>query len=240
MTSYFLRERHRAAKRHFRPIAGGAPFVVCYKCHIVLQLPADFLLFKKKCHRLKCSACSEVLKFSLKKGCHIVRYRAKIVNPPPPTEAEDYGDVDRGNEASTSQVPQADPVSYSDDYGLSHRKSCSIEGDPGSTTPIQTPLGVAFDRILYGSYDPSEDSKELVPEPSAGRYKNRPPRYESSRPSSSISKSKKPSSEIQEEQPRSTSPLHRLMGYSSPSQVILGSRPYGQQTSNSYSMQRDK
>ncbi|XP_010102426.2 uncharacterized protein LOC21385634 [Morus notabilis] len=223
MTNY-LRDNDRLAKRHFRPIAGGAPFIVCYKCFKLLQLPADFLLFKRKCHRLRCGACSEVLKFSLQNGSHIAPFTEKSVDTPPPSEAEDNGDeIERRNMASTSQALDGDPVSCNDDYAPSYRKSCSIEADPISTTPFHTPLGRRFDkRILYGSSDFSGDSKELAPEQSPGKYKNRVPMYESAGPPSNTYKSEKSSSEIGRLPPRSTSPLHRLMGYSSPSQVIFG------------------
>ncbi|GMN41123.1 hypothetical protein TIFTF001_010347 [Ficus carica] len=240
MTNY-LRDKHHLAKRHFRPIAGGAPFIVCYKCSILLQLPADFLLFKKKFHRLRCGACSEVLKFSLQNGSRIVPYTADSVDTPLLSEAEDYGDeIDTRNMASSSQALHGDPVSCSDDYGLSCRKSFSTERDPMSTTPHHTPLGRRFDkRILYGSSDLSSDSKELAPEHSQGRYKNRLSRHESSAPSSNLRTSENLSSEIEKLPPRSTSPLHRLMGYSSPNDVIFGSHSSGKGKSL-YSMQREE
>ncbi|XP_054793930.1 uncharacterized protein LOC129299488 isoform X2 [Prosopis cineraria] len=55
-------------------VAGGAPFITCRNCFKLLQLPADFLLFKRVCHQLKCGHCSEILKFSLQDRSHIVSY----------------------------------------------------------------------------------------------------------------------------------------------------------------------
>ena len=235
MTNY-LREKHRSAKRHFRPIAGGAPFLVCYKCFKLLQLPADFLLFKKKCHRLRCGACLEVLKFSLQKGSHIVRYEVSAVDPPPPSEAEDYGDdVERRNMASTSQHPHADPVSCSDDYELSYCKSCSTEDDPASNALFHTPRGSTVDK--RNSQDSLDFTREFVPAESRGKNKSI---YDFSGYPPNIPNSENLSSEIQELPPRSSSPLHRLMGYSSPRQVIFGSNPSGRGASTSYSMQREK
>ncbi|KAF4362861.1 uncharacterized protein LOC115705376 [Cannabis sativa] len=226
MTNY-LREKQRPAKRHFRPLAGGAPIMVCYKCSKILQIPADFLLFKKKCHRLRCGACSEVLKFSLHKGSHIVPCEASTVDPPPPSEAEDYGDdIDRRSMASSSQTPLTGPATCSEDCGL----SCS-------TTPFHTPNGSTVDRRMsLDSFDLSRDRVEFIPTQSQGKNKSK---YELSGPSPNIPRSQNFSSEIEELPQRSTSPLHRLMGYSSPSDVIFGSVTSGRGTSTSYSMLKE-
>ncbi|XP_058761251.1 protein ENHANCED DISEASE RESISTANCE 4-like [Vicia villosa] len=104
----YTREKPNVAKRHYRPVAGGAPFITCLKCLNLLQLPADFLLFKRVCHKLKCGACQEVLKFSIQNRTHIVSYAPNTI----------------------------DPVSYSDDYGRSVSKSYSSEGDPVSVAPF--------------------------------------------------------------------------------------------------------
>ncbi|KAF4380069.1 hypothetical protein F8388_018193 [Cannabis sativa] len=230
MTNY-LREKQRPAKRHFRPLAGGAPIMVCYKCSKILQIPADFLLFKKKCHRLRCGACSEVLKFSLHKGSHIVPCEASTVDPPPPSEAEDYGDdIDGRSMASSSQTPLTGPATCSEDCGLSCCKSCS-------TTPFHTPNGSTVDRRMsQDSFDLSRDRVEFIPTQSQGKNKSK---YELSGPSPNIPRSQNFSSEIEELPQRSTSPLHRLMGYSSPSDVIFGSVTSGRETSTSYSMLKE-
>jgi hypothetical protein len=110
----YTRDKPTLSKRHYRPVAGGAPFITCHKCLKLLQLPADFLLFKRVCHKLKCGACQEVLKFSLQNSSHIVSYTPNVVAP-----------------LSNGIIPHAaDPVSYSDDYGHSVSKSYSSEGDP--------------------------------------------------------------------------------------------------------------
>ncbi|KAJ0235217.1 Protein ENHANCED DISEASE RESISTANCE 4 [Hirschfeldia incana] len=66
------RRRQPVAKRHIRPTAGGAPFVSCYSCSQNLQLPADFLIFKRKYHLLRCGRCTTVLRFSLQSRTHLV------------------------------------------------------------------------------------------------------------------------------------------------------------------------
>ncbi|KAL0709217.1 hypothetical protein Bca4012_016195 [Brassica carinata] len=66
------RRRQPVAKRHIRPTAGGAPFVSCYRCSQNLQLPADFLIFKRKYHLLRCGTCTTVLRFSLQSRTHLI------------------------------------------------------------------------------------------------------------------------------------------------------------------------
>ncbi|TXG64892.1 hypothetical protein EZV62_011886 [Acer yangbiense] len=48
-----VKEQTHLVKRHLLPTAGGAPFVICYRCLKPLQLPADFLLFKRRFHQQK-------------------------------------------------------------------------------------------------------------------------------------------------------------------------------------------
>ncbi|KAG5402827.1 hypothetical protein IGI04_008946 [Brassica rapa subsp. trilocularis] len=67
-----LRRQQPVAKRHIRPTAGGAPFVSCYSCSENLQLPVDFLIFKRKYHLLRCGTCTTVLRFSLQSRTHLV------------------------------------------------------------------------------------------------------------------------------------------------------------------------
>ncbi|GLT58790.1 hypothetical protein SLA2020_316560 [Shorea laevis] len=222
-------KKYHLAKRHLRPIAGGAPFITCYNCSTSLQLPADFLLFRKRFHRLRCSACSELLKFSLQNRTHLVPFAAPNAMDPPPSEVDDYSDAINRRLVSASHViasPYADPVSCSDDYGLSYCKSCSTEGDPLPSTSFHTLQGNVDERnMLSDPFKPMGVRQESVLKQSHNKYKNFVERYESAGPSSNTSKAEIPSSS--EIEPRSSSPLHRLMGYSSPSQVINGYGPSG-------------
>ncbi|KAK3230338.1 hypothetical protein Dsin_002219 [Dipteronia sinensis] len=221
-----VKEQTHSVKRHLRPTAGGAPFVICYRCLKPLQLPADFLLFKKRFHQLKCGACSEVLKFSLENRIHIVPYAPKA-EAPPRSEVVDYRDaVNRRNSSSSygNDYPQADPVSCSEDYGLSYCKSYSTDGDPVFLASFNNIQGNANARNM--SYDSLESTKEgnrFVPKPSQNKNKSPVQTYESAGTSSSKSRSGKVSSEIKELTGKTGSPLHWLMGYNSPSQVIRGS-----------------
>ncbi|XP_023549563.1 protein ENHANCED DISEASE RESISTANCE 4-like isoform X5 [Cucurbita pepo subsp. pepo] len=90
----YSRERRHLAKHHLRPMAGGAPFITCYHCLKLLQIPAEFLLVKRQCNRLKCGHCSKVLEFSLRNRTHIVPYIQNVAEPPPyeAEERNDYAD----------------------------------------------------------------------------------------------------------------------------------------------------
>ncbi|KAF8118811.1 hypothetical protein N665_0002s0120 [Sinapis alba] len=74
------RRRQPVAKRHIRPTAGGAPFISCYRCSQNLQLPADFLIFKRKYHLLRCGTCTTVLRFSLQSRTHLIPAVTRDIN----------------------------------------------------------------------------------------------------------------------------------------------------------------
>ncbi|XP_050385076.1 uncharacterized protein LOC126801689 [Argentina anserina] len=205
-------EKQQMPMRHFRPIAGGAPILICYNCFKPLQIPADFLLFKRRCHRLRCGGCSKVLTFSLHRTTHIVPYEANAVGPPP-SEVNDH-----------SYGVNGDPVSCSDDYGygLSYCRSGSTEAeDAGNVTPANSLQStIVHERDMsYGSNNPTRGRQEIV---SQNKDKNPIGRFMSAKNSSNMLKSNNHSSEMKLP-PKSSSPLHRLMGYNSPSQVIRGS-----------------
>ncbi|XP_047173626.1 uncharacterized protein LOC124841405 [Vigna umbellata] len=208
-----FREKPVLTRRHYRPVAGGAPFVTCNKCLKLLQLPADFLLFKRVFHQLKCGACQEVLKFSLHNRSHIVSYASNDVEPSlneviygsnPPSEPRD----------NYHHSPHADHASYSDDYGNSAGKSYSSEGDPIPLDPLH---GSEYDKptVSSGTLETiTEKEKTAVRGP--GTSEASVETDKSNMTSSNIAP------EIEEHLQPKSSPLHQLMGYSSPSQVVRG------------------
>ena len=111
------KEKKLAVKNYCRPVSGGAPFVVCYKCWKLLQLPADFLVTRKRLHKLKCGACSAVLVFSFRPRARTAPMTPVEVRHPP-------SEVDNNNDR-----PRWDPMSFSDDYGVSFVRSYSSEAE---------------------------------------------------------------------------------------------------------------
>ncbi|KAJ0909567.1 putative zinc-ribbon domain, plant, protein enhanced disease resistance 4 [Helianthus annuus] len=191
--SYSYKHRNDVAKpfrspmktRYVRPIANGSPWITCYRCYKLLELPQSFLVFNKKCHSLRCGACMEVLKFTLLNGTHVSRYYPEeAIAAPPSSEVEDYNELNRS---------RAGPVSCSD---VSFQKSYSTETD----------------RNGFWEFGEERRKATMSRDPSG-----------SSQPSSSkISGRRKMMSEIEVERRPNGSPLHRLMGYSTPSKVIRG------------------
>ncbi|XP_042510416.1 uncharacterized protein LOC122085880 isoform X2 [Macadamia integrifolia] len=161
----YYQNRPQPVKRHCRPIAGGAPYIMCYKCGQLLQLPEDFIS-QKKIHQLQCSACSQVLKFSLKNRTHIIPYYP-IPAVPPPSEV--------GN---CSDYPQGDPVSYSEDCGPSMPSSSYSEANlkrkkkpvlkqsgNNSKTPIKASESPSAS-LNVAKLDSSSMEGEVAPRPS--------------------------------------------------------------------------
>ncbi|CDP13888.1 unnamed protein product [Coffea canephora] len=201
---FHLRERYHLAKRHVRPVAGGTPIVACYHCSELLQLPADFLLSGRRRHKLRCNTCRKIMKFSLQSSTHLVPHIADAVAPPPSVVDDDSsGSIRQRNWASTSQsndAPYAEPLSCTDDYGISFDRSFSTEGEPSLITPPIHPV----ERSCRTRDMSSGNSVSLEP---VGPLLKR-------------SKWRKSSSGIRQLPPSGGSPLHRLMGYSSPSAVM--------------------
>ncbi|TKY56387.1 hypothetical protein E2542_SST20831 [Spatholobus suberectus] len=222
----YYREKPSLTRRHYRPVAGGAPFVTCHKCLKLLQLPADFLLFKRVRHQLKCGACQEVLKFSLQNRSHIVSCAPRALESPSSSYLDDRNEViDGSNPHSASHAnyyhsPHPDHISYSDDYGHSVAKSYSSEGDLVSVTPLHPLHAGAYDKqtaVSSGILEPITE-KEKTASGSPSTSQSPVETDELAVNSSNIS------SEMEAHSQPKSSPLHQLMGYSSPSQVIRGIR----------------
>ncbi|KAL1822861.1 hypothetical protein ACET3Z_009639 [Daucus carota] len=216
-----VKKKQQSAKQHFRPIAGGAPIIGCYCCKEILQLPADFLLFKRKCHRLRCSACEVVLKFSLVKRIHIIEYNPEPRTPPP---SEAGGHTETTNLASASGATdhqRGDPVSSCDGYGQSsHRSSTEMEHS-FLAPPSETLSGIYLRQKMSADnpFETKKDGKKPMEQDSTNIYNSRKT-FELGEPSSKVYKPENMISEIEEVPPEDGSLLHQLMGYSSPRRII--------------------
>ncbi|KAL2339493.1 hypothetical protein Fmac_007433 [Flemingia macrophylla] len=229
----YLRDKmNLVAKRHHKPVAGGAPFVTCHKCLNLLQLPADFLLFKRVSHQLKCGECSELLKFSVH-GSHIVSFSPNNAIGPPSSDLNDHSKViSSSNRPSASHAnyyhySPAEAISYYDDYGLSISKSYSSEGEPVSLAHSHHLHGNEYDNssVFRGIFEHSIEKENIAPRYSSARY-DLVETDESSIYSAKMNGSTKVASEKEACPAPKSSSLHLLMGYSSPSQVIRGYGPY--------------
>ncbi|CAI9774945.1 unnamed protein product [Fraxinus pennsylvanica] len=217
MKRSYSREKYQVAKRYIRPIAGGAPLLACYQCSELLQLPANFLLFEKKIHRLRCNACREVLKFSLLKGTNIVQYVPDVFSPPR-SEVDNYNDAtSKTNPVPISRSnprPNAKHVLYSDDNEQSCRSS-STEGEASLTRSSYDRLQMNTSNNKIASVNESMGDRKMKSTLRESQTKeNLTNTKESTSTSSKMPKWKKESAEIE------GSPLLQLMGYSSLSQVL--------------------
>ncbi|TKY73960.1 hypothetical protein E2542_SST02719 [Spatholobus suberectus] len=231
LRKYLREKKNVVTKRLHKPVAGAAPFVTCHKCLNLLQLPADFLLFKRACHQLKCGECSEVLKFSLH-GSRIVFSSPNNAIGPPSRDLNDQSEVIRSSNlpsashANYYHYSPAEAISYYDDYGLSVSKSYSSEGEPVSLAHSHHLHGSEYDNpsVSRGMFEPSTEKENIAPRYSSAR-KGLVEKDESAVFSSNMSRSRKLASEMEAKPAPKSSSLHQLMGYSSPSQVIRGTRP---------------
>ncbi|KAG0459461.1 hypothetical protein HPP92_022589 [Vanilla planifolia] len=73
MKSLSMKEKKHHAKHHCRPIAKGAPFVICTECFALLLLPLDICFSRRRSNKLRCGACSKVfvLQFSDKDSTNL-------------------------------------------------------------------------------------------------------------------------------------------------------------------------
>ncbi|XP_039030915.1 uncharacterized protein LOC120165481 [Hibiscus syriacus] len=65
-------------KRRVCPIAAGAPFITCYNCFELLQIPRKLQLIVKNENKLHCGACSTVINFNITNRSHVLRDHAKM------------------------------------------------------------------------------------------------------------------------------------------------------------------
>ncbi|KAE9604094.1 putative zinc-ribbon domain, plant protein [Lupinus albus] len=174
-------------------LLGGAPFVTCHKCLNLLHLPADFLLFERACHQIKCGECSEILKFSMQNRNHIASYSPSGMGSP-------SGDFDDKKEVinNSSNLPsEEEPLSLAQIHPLHESEYNTFKVEPST------------EREKISSRHSSTSKAPVRADQSAEI-------------SSNITVSWKLSSEKEAKQPPKSSPLHKLMGYASPSQVIRG------------------
>ncbi|KAL5991340.1 hypothetical protein ACLOJK_012247 [Asimina triloba] len=182
------KERRQAVKRLCLPVADGAPFIICNRCWKVLQLPADFLLSRKRRHKLLCGHCSKILTFSLRRN-----------------------NCSASSSSHMDGILRADPVSYSDDYGVSISKSYSTEREPISfASSVHYNRSGWNDKKLRGSSSIKQQADERRTRVISEQSDEQPEDPNES-----------PPSEGSLDVNRASSPLHRLMGYSSNIQRLL-------------------
>lgn len=135
-------KRRPVPRNHCRPVLRGAPFVICSNCVRLVQLPTDFAVPSRGTRRLRCGACSEVLSYSYRDPG-----RKK---PRSPFGGDEYSTdgyeaaADDGHYAAAG-FEQADPVSYSEEYGLSFGVGHSTSSEDGQ--PLYVSRNSSFNTV---------------------------------------------------------------------------------------------
>ncbi|KAH8488792.1 hypothetical protein H0E87_024428 [Populus deltoides] len=119
-----------SGSRCCRPIAGGAPFLTCFNCFELLQLPKKVLLMANNQQKMQCSTCSSVINFSVvnKKLMLSVNTEATQI----PTEVDDSSSEMIKTHTSYSQdhINRINANFSSDDYDNSGYDFQTVETDP--------------------------------------------------------------------------------------------------------------
>lgn len=142
-------KRRPLPRNHCRPVLRGAPFVICSNCVRLVQLPTDFAVPSKGTRRLQCGSCSEVLSYSYRDPG-----RKKPQSPFGGDEYSTDGYEIHHQAAAGAGFKQADPVSYSEEYGLSFGVSHSTSTEDGQ--PLYVSRNSSFNT---GDERPGRDGK---------------------------------------------------------------------------------
>jgi hypothetical protein len=125
--------RRPPPRNHCLPVLRGAPFVICSNCVSLVQLPTDFAVPSRGTRRLQCGSCSEVLSYSYRDPA-----RKKLQSP-------FGGDEYEIRHQAAGGFEQADPVSYSEEYGLSFGISHSTSTEDGQ--PLYVSRNSSFNTV---------------------------------------------------------------------------------------------
>lgn len=102
--------------RHCRPIAGGAPFLTCYNCFELLQLPKKVLTKEKNKKKTICGACSTVILCAISNKKLVVSIHEEAKGTPLMVDG-DYDVVSKeGNSYVHRHLKQATATFSSEDY----------------------------------------------------------------------------------------------------------------------------
>lgn len=141
--------------RRCHPIAGGSPFITCYNCFELLQLPKKVLL-KNRQQKVQCGACSTKISFA------VIDKKLVISSPHSEMKVEDGV-----NAVTSNRVLHSHGADFSsDDY--SGYEFNSVDREPVSSLPadLSSNSSKPHEMRSYHSSSPStsedENSREAV------------------------------------------------------------------------------
>ncbi|PKA63603.1 Uncharacterized protein AXF42_Ash005498 [Apostasia shenzhenica] len=116
---------HRNEGRPCRPFAGAAPFIVCYNCSELLQVPEEVLLMEKNFHKLRCGSCSELITFKLD-GINLVSAGSNSTFQPTSASSNDACDGAKDVLQCRGNINRNQVISFSCDYAI---PSCDVQSE---------------------------------------------------------------------------------------------------------------
>lgn len=105
----------RKESRPCRPVAGAAPFIVCYNCSELLQIPEQIMQIGKHQHKLRCGSCSQLISFELD-GSRLVSSKNTSTLPAASENNVDLTDGSKEVLQCNGNINRRQVISYSIDY----------------------------------------------------------------------------------------------------------------------------
>nr|XP_023904797.1 protein ENHANCED DISEASE RESISTANCE 4-like isoform X2 [Quercus suber] len=148
--------------RHRRPIAGGAPFLTCYNCFGLLQLPKKVLLTVRNQQKMRCGACSAVINFAVVNKKLVLSLHAETKDIPIDVDGSS-NEVVRDSAPHFQSHMNRISANFSSDYDDSGYDFQSIDREPVS---LPTGLGLNSNKAHenFHSSSPSTSDEENGPE----------------------------------------------------------------------------
>ncbi|XP_028794763.1 protein ENHANCED DISEASE RESISTANCE 4 [Neltuma alba] len=145
------------ASRRCHPIAGGSPFITCYNCFELLQLPKKVLV-KNHQQKVQCGACSSEISFAVINKKLVISPHSEVKGLPPRVD-------DSMNVVASSRMSHSHGANFSsDDY--SGYDFHSVDREPVSSLPGDPSLNSSKSQEMhsYHSSSPSTSEDENSPE----------------------------------------------------------------------------
>lgn len=216
------------------PFVGGAPFILCDNCLQLLLIPGTLSTTRKEKHRLRCGACSNIFVFTIRKKRHNIS-ASKHTNYPSryiqgnPCDCQEHGTVGANHVSSCNAIQNMlaneryvyhSPDSHVDDYDVPNSKTHSGSGKLGLLPPLpaktHTPVA-REDEITEVCYVQDLRGQDHDSLPITSHDTTSSEALDHSRDNSNSTEGY---SGPDLASSMAVSPLHELLGYSSPSEMI--------------------
>lgn len=213
------------------PFVGGAPFILCDNCLQLLLIPGTLSTTRKKKHRLRCGACSNIFVFTIREKRHSISMSKRPNYPSQyiqgnPCDCQEHGIVGANHASSCNAMLANERYVYHspdlpvNDYDVPISKTHSASGKLGLLPPIpgkpHFPMARADDIIEVC----------CVQDLRGQDHDSLPINLHDTTSSEALNLSRGNSNSTEGysgpdlASSMAVSPLHELLGYSSPSEMI--------------------